>query len=146
MWHTNTLNTCLRQLLYLSLKAHFSVTVCICEKLLQSCLTLWGPVDRGLVDSSVHGILPARTLLQEIFLTQGSSPHLLCLLHLQVGSLPLAPPGKSFSVISALLKIMIYLIVNYFLFSFSNSSPQAIPTLSFSITRTWNIYLQNISE
>ena len=35
-------------------------------------------------------------LLQEIFLDQGSNPRLLCLLHWQVGSLPLAPPGKPF--------------------------------------------------
>ena len=33
-------------------------------------------------------------LLQGIFLTQGSNPHLLCLLCWQVGSLPIAPPGK----------------------------------------------------
>ena len=33
-------------------------------------------------------------LLQGIFLTQGLNPHLLCLLHWQVDSLPLAPPGK----------------------------------------------------
>ena len=33
-------------------------------------------------------------LLQGIFLTQGSNPGLLCLLHWQVGSLPLAPPGR----------------------------------------------------
>ena len=33
-------------------------------------------------------------LLQGIFLTQRSNPSLLCLLHEQVGSLPLAPPGK----------------------------------------------------
>ena len=33
-------------------------------------------------------------LLQGIFLTQGSNPHLLSLLHWQGGSLPLAPPGK----------------------------------------------------
>ena len=33
-------------------------------------------------------------LLQGIFSTQGSSPHLLHLLHWQEGSLPLAPPGK----------------------------------------------------
>ena len=33
-------------------------------------------------------------LLQGIFLTQGSNPCLLCLLHWQMGSLPLAPPGK----------------------------------------------------
>ena len=35
-----------------------------------------------------------RTLLQGIFPTQGSSPHLLCLLHWQAGFLPTAPPGK----------------------------------------------------
>ena len=33
-------------------------------------------------------------LLQRIFLTQGSNPHLLCLLHWQVDSLPLALPRK----------------------------------------------------
>ena len=33
-------------------------------------------------------------LLQGIFLTQGSNPHLLHLLHWQAGSLPLVPPGK----------------------------------------------------
>ena len=32
--------------------------------------------------------------LQGIFLTQGSNPRLLCLLHWQVNSLPLTPPGK----------------------------------------------------
>ena len=34
------------------------------------------------------------TLLQGIFLTQGSKLHLLCLLHWQAGPLPLMPPGK----------------------------------------------------
>ena len=34
-------------------------------------------------------------LLQGLFLTQGWTLHLLCLLHWQAGSLPLAPPGKS---------------------------------------------------
>ena len=34
------------------------------------------------------------TLLQGIFPTQGSNLHLLCLLHWQARSLPLAPPGK----------------------------------------------------
>ena len=33
-------------------------------------------------------------LLQGILPPQGSNPHLLCLLHWQVGSLPLVPPGK----------------------------------------------------
>ena len=36
-------------------------------------------------------------LLWEIFPTQGSNLYLLCLLHWQAGSLPLAPPGKSLS-------------------------------------------------
>ena len=54
--------------------------------------------------SSVHGIHQARvlewvathSLLQAIFPTQGPDPSLLCLLHWQVHSLPLAPPGKPF--------------------------------------------------
>ena len=33
-------------------------------------------------------------LLLRIFPTQGLNTHLLCLLHWQTGSLPLAPPGK----------------------------------------------------
>ena len=37
-------------------------------------------------------------LLQGIFLTQGSNPRLLYLLHWQVGSLPLVPPGKPWMV------------------------------------------------
>ena len=37
-------------------------------------------------------------LLQGIFLTQGSNWHLLCLLHWQAGSLPLALPGKPLRV------------------------------------------------
>ena len=35
-------------------------------------------------------------LLQGIFPTWGSNPHLLCLPHWQAGSLPLAPPGKPY--------------------------------------------------
>ena len=70
-------------------------------KLLQSCLTLCDP----------YGLQPARllcswdspgkntgvgcpALLQGIFPTQGSKPHLLHLLHWQACSLPLAPPRK----------------------------------------------------
>ena len=36
-------------------------------------------------------------LLQGIFPTQGSNPHVVCLLHWQVGSLPLAPPRKPYT-------------------------------------------------
>ena len=61
------------------------------------------PLDYSLPGYSVHGILQARytgvgchAFFQQIFLTQGSNPHLLHLLYWLVGSLPLAPPGKPF--------------------------------------------------
>ena len=74
---------------------------CMCAKSLQSCLTLCDPMDCSLPGSSVHGILKAGilerfccALLHGIFLTQGSNPRLLHLLHWQEGSLPLASPEK----------------------------------------------------
>ena len=58
-------------------------------------------IDHSPPGSSVHGMLQARilgvgchALLQGIFPTQGSNLRLLRLLHRQVGSLPLVPPGK----------------------------------------------------
>ena len=60
-------------------------------------------MDYSLPGSFVYGMFPGKNtgvdchfLLQEIFLTQGLNPHLLCLLHWQMDSLPLAPPGKPF--------------------------------------------------
>ena len=41
-----------------------------------------------------HTGMGYHTLLQGIFPIQGSNPSLLCLLHWQAGSLPLAPPGR----------------------------------------------------
>ena len=74
---------------------------CACMLSHFSRVWLCDPMDCSPPDSSVHGILQARitgvgchALLQEIFPVQGSNPHLFCLLHWQVGSLPLAPPGK----------------------------------------------------
>ena len=70
-------------------------------KLLHSCPTLCDPIDCSLPGSSVHSDSPGKntgvgchSLLQGIFPTQGSNPSLLCLLHWQVGSLLLEPPGK----------------------------------------------------
>ena len=71
-----------------------------CAKSLQSCLTLCDPMN-----CSPQVLCPWDSpgentgvgfcaLLQEIFRIQGSNSNLLCLLHWQVGSLPLAPPGK----------------------------------------------------
>ena len=58
-------------------------------------------MDHSPPGSSVHGILQARILewvaipfSKGIFPTQGLNPHLLCLLHWQASSLPLAPRGK----------------------------------------------------
>ena len=61
------------------------VCVCVCVQL---CPTLCDPVDCSWLDSFVYGILQARMLewgchflLEGIFPTQGSNPHLLHLLH-----------------------------------------------------------------
>ena len=66
-----------------------------------SHVQLCGPINCSPPGSSVHGIFQARNtgaghhfLLQAIFPTQGSNLYLLCLLHWQADSLPLAPPGK----------------------------------------------------
>ena len=62
---------------------------CMHARSLQSCLTLWDPVDHSPPGSSIHGILQARTLEWVVVASsRGSSP---CR---QVGPLPLAPPGK----------------------------------------------------
>ena len=74
----------------------------MCAKSLQSCLTLYDPMDCIPPGSSVHGDSPGKNtgmgchaFLQGIFPSQGSKVRLLHLLHWQAGSLPLAPPGKS---------------------------------------------------
>ena len=68
-------------------------------KLLQLCPTHCNSMDCSPPGSSVYRILQARILEwvampSSIFLTQESNQHLLRLLHWQVGSLPLVPPGK----------------------------------------------------
>ena len=73
-------------------------------KSLQSCPTLCDPTDCSLPVSSVHGILQAR-ILERIAIpsSKGSSglrdqtQCLLCLLHWQLGSLPLVPHEKPFA-------------------------------------------------
>ena len=67
----------------------------------QSCPTLCDPMDCSPPGSSDHGDSPAenigggcQALLRGIFPTQGLNSCLLGLLHRQVGSLPLVPPGK----------------------------------------------------
>ena len=73
--------------------------VCICF-LTQSCPTLCGHMYIAQQVFCPWNFPRRKTgvgchfLLQGIFLTQGSNPHPLCLLHWQVGLLPLAPPGN----------------------------------------------------
>ena len=51
------------------------------------------PTSMGFLRQGYWSGLPCSPF-QEIFLAQGSNPYLLYLLHWQMGSLPLAPPGK----------------------------------------------------
>ena len=48
-------------------------------------------------------------LCQEIFPTQESSPHILCLLHWQAGSLSLVSPGKPLHMVHSFFKLFIYI-------------------------------------
>ena len=73
---------------------------CMHAKSLQSCLTLWDPKDCSPPGFSVHGILQVR-ILEWVAMPSsrdlpnpGIKSHLLCLLHWQLDSLPLVPPGK----------------------------------------------------
>ena len=64
------------------------------------CSWIWLPMDCSPPGSSVHGIFEARILEWVAISSRGSSrlrsnPRLLHLLHWQVDSLPLVPPGKS---------------------------------------------------
>ena len=72
---------------------------CMRAKLLQLCLTLCDPMDHSPPGFSIHGILQARTL--QWIATPGDLPDqgvkpksVTSNLHWQVGSLPLALPGK----------------------------------------------------
>ena len=72
-----------------------------CCSIANSYPTLCDAMNYSLPGSSAHGIFQARILewiaiflLQEIFPDQGLNHHLLCLLHWQVDSLPLAPPNR----------------------------------------------------
>ena len=77
---------------------------------LQWCLTLcYGPLSTKLLcpwdfPGKNTGV-GCHALLQGIFPTQGLNLHLLCLVHWEVGSLPLAPPGKPNLFYTLLIKI-----------------------------------------
>ena len=63
-----------------------------------SFVTLWTTAHQAPMSMGFPGKNPGvgcHFLLQGIFPTQGSSLYLLSLLHWQVGSLPLVPPGSN---------------------------------------------------
>ena len=77
------------------------VCVCVCAKSLQSCPTLHDPMDCSLPGSSVRGDslgkntgVGCHALLQGSFPILRLNPHLLCIPHWQVDSLPLNHLGS----------------------------------------------------
>ena len=75
--------------------------IVLCAKSLWLCSTLCDPMDpTGQAPPSMDSPdkntgVGCQALLQGIFPTQESNPHLFCLLHWQVGSLPLVSPGEA---------------------------------------------------
>ena len=87
----------------------------------QSCSTVCNPMNWGPPGSSVRGTLQARILewiampsSRGVFLTQGLNLCLLHVLHWQVASLPLAPPGQPDSTVITSSKFGKHLNVTYF--------------------------------
>ena len=93
-------NKCFSLLLYEILHWRTKRLVCTCAKQLQlsPTPTLWTVAHQvPLQDSPGKNTgVGCHALLQGIFLTQESNPCLFHLLHWQVGSLPLVPPGKPY--------------------------------------------------
>ena len=75
-------------------------------KSLQLCPALCDPINCSLPGFSVHGILQAG-ILKWVAISfsvgssdQGSNPSLLCLLHWQIGSLPLSVTWEALSAVT----------------------------------------------
>ena len=87
-----------------SLFYHFTAAVCVCVHVrtsMHSCIQLFAtpwtavyqaPLSMGFSNQEYWSGLPFPS--PGILPTQGWNPHLLCLLHWKVDSLPPAPPGK----------------------------------------------------
>ena len=78
--------------MYACVLSRFSLCPTLCDSMDCSPPRLPCPRDSPGKNTGVG----CHAFLQGIFLTQGWNPHLLCLLHWHVGSLPLVPPGKSY--------------------------------------------------
>ena len=98
---------------------NYRYLVCMCAKSFQSCPTFCDSMDRSLPGSSVHDFLQARELKWAAMPssrgsspTQGSNLCILCLLHRQMGSLPLVPPGKPLQIPGSQRKDMGFCVLN----------------------------------
>ena len=85
-------------LIPLAIKLYNIINACLHAKSLQSCLTLrpWGlqPCQAPWDSPGKNTGVGCCALLQGIFTSQGLKPHLLSLLHWQVGPLPLISPEE----------------------------------------------------
>ena len=76
----------------------FSYSACMCDKSLQSCMTLCNPMDHSSPGSSFHGILQTRILGWIAFPSSGDLPDPRTEPRtpaLQAYSLPSEPPGSA---------------------------------------------------
>ena len=79
--------------LSLNARMYRSWLVAYKTKVFHNGIWLCNPMDWASVRGKNTGV-DCHFFLQGIFPTQGLNPHLLCLLHWQASSLPLAPPGR----------------------------------------------------
>ena len=107
LWNSERKKTSFKNQITLQLESMcLCVCVHVCAQALaqmhaQLCSTPCDPMNCSQPGSSIHAISQA-TILEWVAISssrgpsqsQGLNPHLLHLLHWQVGSLPLAPPGK----------------------------------------------------
>ena len=81
---------------YIYIHTYVCVCVCVCVLSQFSCVrlfvTLWIIACRAPLSLGFSRQVSCHFLLQGILPAQGSNPYLLCLLHWQASSLPLAPP------------------------------------------------------
>ena len=113
------------------------VYTCTGAKSLQSCPTLCNPIDCSLPGSSVHGTFQARVLEWVVIPSprRSSQPrgrtrvsHISCI---QVGSLPLVPPGKP--LISVYLSSKLLKLHTLSMYSFLYVNPASIKGFFLSI-------------
>ena len=89
-WNANVLYHCYLLQGWACLLSHFSRVWLFATPGIVACQA---PLSMGILQARTREWV-CHALLQGFFLTQGLNPCLLCLLHWQVGSLPLTPPGK----------------------------------------------------